>query len=449
MFSVEHWLGGIAASALAWQILTGLLLLFYYEPSDAYTSTMGIINTVPFGSIILSSHLYGAYVMIIAVYLHGLYIMFNGGYKKPRGLQWVLGVLLFALTLGVAFIGYSLTGDVLATDAVDVGKGILTSLGLQSLIPVLFGNGTQLDLFSRLLAWHITIAAAIILFFLIHFYLAEQNGLMPRGRDVGYKAPAVINKADPSLKPWWPRNFVYMVGLAFMVWGIIVLAPSILALPSVYHNIPILFSPYPGPSPTSPQAASVPAYPPWFFLFMYKMADMPFGLSKDVIIGMILPLVILLLIPAFDRSEHLHPMDRPGITALGLIGLTWLIELSVWSVLQPGVPVSPSWAAVVMLPPLLIIAVGVYAIHRFVWPKARDKALNGNAKAGEGKKEWALSKSAASALGYIAGIWAIIDIALSLALNPLAAGPYIGLLWGSALLSLSAAVFSYFYASYL
>ncbi|MFP3198784.1 MAG: cytochrome b N-terminal domain-containing protein [Thermoproteus sp.] len=92
--------------------------------------------------------------MILAVYAHGLHMMLSGGYKKPRVLQWVLGVLLFALTLGISFIGYSLTGDVLATDAVDVGRGILTSLGLQPLIPVLFGNGTELDLFTRLLGWH-------------------------------------------------------------------------------------------------------------------------------------------------------------------------------------------------------------------------------------------------------------------------------------------------------
>ncbi|MFP3198785.1 MAG: hypothetical protein RXR06_02785 [Thermoproteus sp.] len=70
MFTVEHWLGGIAASALAWQAITGLLLLLYYQPSNAYGSTMSVINAVPFGSIILSSHLYGAYIMILAVYAH-------------------------------------------------------------------------------------------------------------------------------------------------------------------------------------------------------------------------------------------------------------------------------------------------------------------------------------------------------------------------------------------
>jgi quinol-cytochrome oxidoreductase complex cytochrome b subunit len=448
MFTVEHWLGGIAASALAWQAITGLLLLLYYQPSNAYGSTMSVINAVPFGSIILSSHLYGAYVMILAVYAHGLYIMLSGGYKKPRVLQWVLGVLLFALTLGISFIGYSLTGDVLATDAVDVGRGILTSLGLQPLIPVLFGNGTELDLFTRLLGWHIIIAAAIILFFVIHFYLAEANGLMPRLKDANYKAPAVIDKSDPRIAPWWPRNFVYMVALALMVWGVIILVPSMLALPGVYQYVPILFSPYPGPSPTSPQAAAVPPYPPWFFLFLYKIADMPLGLKFDMMLGMVAPIIILLLIPAMDRSEKLHPMDRPLITALALVGITWIIELSTWSVFQPGVPVEPSWAALVLLPPLAIIAAGIYALSRY-WSRVRDVAIGGKAEPRRRAEAWSLSKSAAFLLGSVTGILAIVTIALSVALNPTTEGPYIGVLWGSALLLLSASILSYFYASYI
>ena len=445
MFSIEYWLGGIAASALAWQVLTGLLLLFYYEPSNAYSSTMFVIHNVPFGSILLSSHLYGAYIMIFAVYLHGLYMMVKGGYKKPRGFQWVLGVLMFILTLGVAFIGYSLTGDVLATDAVDVGKGILSEIGLQSLAPILFGNGTQLDLFTRLIAWHITIAAAVILLFLLHFYLAEENGLMPRLRDVGYKAPAVIDKR--GLPPWWPRNFVYMVAIALMTWGIIILIPSILALPNVYPNVLILFSPYPGPSPTSPQAAAVPAYPPWFFLVIYKMADMPFGLAVDEILSIAVPAVILLLVPVLDRSDRLHPLDRPGLLALMLVGLTWLIELSVWSAIQPGIPVEPAWAAIVMLPPLAIIIAGVYALHR-LWLRVRSDVLARSPASGK-SSSWALGKSAAVAIGYVTAVLAIINIALSVVLDPISEGPYIGVLWGAALLSLSATVFSYFYSRYI
>jgi quinol-cytochrome oxidoreductase complex cytochrome b subunit len=448
MFNIEYWLGAIATAALAWQALTGLILLLYYQPSNAYDSTMAIIHAVPFGSILLSSHLYGAYVMIFAVYAHGLEVFFRGAHKRPRGAQWVLGVLLFAMTLGVSFVGYSLTGDVLSVDAVGVGKGILTALGLSGIIPVFFGNGTQLDLFTRFLGWHIILAGAIILFFALHFYLAEQNGFMPDPKEVGYKAPAMLRRDDPRIKPWWPRNFAFMLAIVLLTWGIILLIPSILAIPQVLNKVPILFSPYPGPSPTSPQASSVPAYPPWFFLFMYKMADMPFGLATDIVMGIFIPLIVLLVVPALDRGDLLHPLDRPWVTALFIMGLTWVIELSVWGAIQPGVPVEPVWFVLTIIPPVIISFGGMYAIRR-LWVKVRGRVVGLAGNDASSKAGFRLSKDVAIVLGYLTSIVAIVAIAVSFTLNPISNGPYVGMMWGTALISLAASLLTYFYTEYL
>ncbi len=175
---------------------------------------------------------------------------------------------------------------------------------------------------------------------------------------------------------------------------------------------------------------------------------MPFGLKIDEVLSMIVPVIILLIIPALDRNDKLHPLDRPGILALALIGLTWLIELSVWSAIQPGVPVNPSWATLVMLPPLVIIIAGIYVAHRS-WVSVRDKALNGGKAESAKSTSWVLSKPAASIIGYVTAILTIIIIALSLALNPISDGPFIGISWGAALLLLSASIFSYFYTNYI
>ncbi len=167
--------------------------------------------------------------------------------------------MMFAMVMITSFVGYSMTGDVLGVDAVDVGKGILAGLHLSALTPIFFGNGTDLDLFTRLLGWHIILAALIALFFALHFYLAEQNGFMPDLKEAKYKAPALLDKSDPRIKPWWPRNFVFMLGIIALTWGgVILVIPSILAIPQVLDKIPILFSPYPGPSPTSRRPAWFP-----------------------------------------------------------------------------------------------------------------------------------------------------------------------------------------------
>ncbi|CCC80995.1 cytochrome b [Thermoproteus tenax] len=446
MFSIEYWLGAIATSALIWQAITGLLLMLYYEPASAYQSTMYILGNIPFGKILLPSHLYGAYIMIFAVYIHGLYEFFRGNYKRPRGAQWVLGVLLFAITLGTAFLGYSLTGDVLSVDAVDVGKAVVSSIGLSGLIPVIFGAGGSAATYLRFLGWHIILAAAIILFFVLHFYLAEQNGFAPEPAEVGYKAPAVLQRNDPRIKPWWPRNFIFMTGIVFLTWGIILFVPSFLQLPGIVNATPVLFSPYPGPSPTSPQAAGFPAYPPWFFLFIYKMADMPFGLGTDIVMAVFIPLIILLLTPLIDRGDALHPLDRPWITALYLTGLAWVIELSLWGAIQPGVPVEPSWILITILPPPVIIFVGMYAAH-LVWRRAKEAGALKLAPRVKGSG-WPYKK-AAEYFGYISGIFAVVLAALSFALNPATQAPYIGIAWGGALIDLSAALLSYFYVTYI
>jgi len=157
------------------------------------------------------------------------------------------------------------------TDAVDVGKGILSNFpGGNLLEPLFFGNGTSLSLFTRLLGYHIILVALIGLLFGYHFYLAEMNGFMPSRKKANFKAPAKLEEKDPSLNPWYPRNLLYMVELSFFVFGFILIIPSIL---SILHNVPLLFSPYPSVSPTSPLATTIPAYPPWFFLFLYKVLD--------------------------------------------------------------------------------------------------------------------------------------------------------------------------------
>ena len=95
-----YWTGALITIAFTYEVLTGLVLLLYYNPADPYVSTQYVLTTVPFGKLILGTHLYGAYAMIVLVYVHMYRNYFVGAYKKPRELQWIIGVLLLALTIG-------------------------------------------------------------------------------------------------------------------------------------------------------------------------------------------------------------------------------------------------------------------------------------------------------------------------------------------------------------
>ncbi|ABW02756.1 cytochrome b [Caldivirga maquilingensis] len=386
MLSLRYWTGGLVASAFFWQVVTGLILLLYYQPSNPYDSTMSLINNTIWGKVLLASHLYGAYVMIFLMLVHMFRNYFEGSYKRPRELQWFIGVIMGAVTFGIAFFGYSLIGDTLSVDGADVAKGLIQGFpGGSTILTILFGTGSEIEQYTRVLAWHIILAALLMLLLLLHLGLAEQHGIMPDPRRHGYRAPALYDKS--KVPPWWPRNFLYTVAILFWTWGFIILIPSILLmLPP--NSIPILFSPLPGPPPTSPQAASIPPYPLWFFLYVYKIVDFGIpafsgtqGAAVAVTVGGIIPLLFLLLLPFLDRSDKLHPLDRIGFTIVMVwLLVVWLSLYSVLGALTPGVIIPPSIVALITLPPTVVIIGGLLAVRR-IWVN-QLKRYNGTVTAG-------------------------------------------------------------------
>lgn len=370
MYRMKYWLGAMVASAFMFEIITGLFLLLNYYPSSPYSQTIYLMNYIPFGEAILFSHFYGAYFMIVLIYLHLFRNYFDGAYKKPRRLLWVVGLIMFVLTLGVAFTGYSLPADILGVDADGVGTGILAGLPSGRIFGViLFGNGTKLDMYTKLLAWHVILTALIGVFLIIHFLLFEQSGVVPSKR-VMNKVPAVYPKeAWSTFNAWWPRNFVYTLYLLTFVWGLILIVPNLLAN---INGVPFLFSPAPAPSPSNPLAATVPPYPPWFFLFLYKGIDFftPSGTPYNpAVISLLVagvPALYLLALPWLDRSKEMSLHRRSLWAGIGILLITYLLQLSVWAYTAPGVPEPFSVQVGVMLPPLIIAFLSVYTIPKLL-----------------------------------------------------------------------------------
>ncbi len=370
---IWYWTGALISIAFIYQVVSGLLLLIYYNPGNPYVSTENIINSVPYGALMSATHLYGAYAMIVLIYVHMFRNYFKGAYKKPRQIQWILGVLLLAVTMGVGYYGYSLPGDVLAYDATDVGRGIAQSIPLfgNYLVSMGFGDGTTTGLFVRALGLHIILAAVLGGLFGLHFFLAEANNMMPSNREAKYRAPAML-KDDPSYKPWYPFNFVYMIQLGMFTLGFLILVPSIIAL---LPNVPALFSPFPGPPPSSPLALYVPPCPPWFLLPIYKAVDFfdftgsfarlnLYGPLLATYFFAIIPLLYFLGLPFIDAKDDLHPISKPLITSFGILSIIYLVILSAWGALTPGVPIPFSEVAVVLGVPFVIVVAGMYGLNR-------------------------------------------------------------------------------------
>jgi cytochrome b-561 len=136
-FPVHHsyYLGELTLAAFTTLVLTGIFLSFNYEPSStlvrvaeqdvpqAYASIL-YIDSLPFGQVIRSIHHWSADVMIAAAFLHLLRILLTGSYKKPREINWLVGLGLLGLSLVAIFTGYALLDDAFAVTATRIGYGI-------------------------------------------------------------------------------------------------------------------------------------------------------------------------------------------------------------------------------------------------------------------------------------------------------------------------------------
>jgi quinol-cytochrome oxidoreductase complex cytochrome b subunit len=179
-------LGGTAFLCFIILVITGIFLAMYYKPTpgEAYNSVQTIMTTVPMGSLVRSVHHWAANTMIAAVMLHMIRIYFMGAYKKPRELNWVVGVFLLLTVTTFGFSGYLLPWDQLSFWATKIGTGIAGSMpiigGYISLL-LMGGNDIGAETITRFFAIHVLIlpmATAVLLG--MHFLMVRIQGISGR-----------------------------------------------------------------------------------------------------------------------------------------------------------------------------------------------------------------------------------------------------------------------------
>ncbi len=109
-FNLWYYFGSIALLIFGIQILSGIWLTMFYNPSslEAFDSVEYIMRDIKYGWLIRYLHSTGASFFFIVIYLHMFRALLYGSYKKPRELLWIIGVLIFLCLLGECFFGYLL-----------------------------------------------------------------------------------------------------------------------------------------------------------------------------------------------------------------------------------------------------------------------------------------------------------------------------------------------------
>jgi quinol-cytochrome oxidoreductase complex cytochrome b subunit len=175
-------LGSASLFLFIMQVLTGIFLTVYYNPSPdyAYASILYIMNEVQFGWLIRGMHHWGASLMVLVVFIHMIRTFVTASYKYPRELTWLVGIGLLLLTVAMGFTGYLLPWHQMAYWATTVGTAIAGSVPfVGDFILQALRGGPELSALTlqRFYAAHIWILPLLLgLLIGIHLFLIIKHG---------------------------------------------------------------------------------------------------------------------------------------------------------------------------------------------------------------------------------------------------------------------------------
>jgi cytochrome b-561 len=380
-FPVHHtfYLGEITLMAFVMLVATGAFLSINYEPSTRPVMTDGVelpaaylsiqfIDSLPFGKVIRSIHHWSAHIMVAAAFLHLLRILLTGSYKKPRELNWVIGILLLALAVVASFTGYALPFDAFSAAAAKIGYQIAVSIPLIGawLADVVFGGPfpTELSL-PRLNALHILWIPLVIAVLIV-----AHLGIMFLQK---HTQPTYAKKIAPGKilgVPFWPHQALVMA----VVFSIIVGFTAILASQFIAHPVEAF-----GP----PTAETVEMKPDWFLIWVYGLLQMiPAGWGFSFLgikvgpqfLGLVVPILVVvfgLVFPWIDASRQKVPyMEMPSRNpwrtgaALGVVAFFLVTTLAGYKE-DLGLSIPFLWFLTIVVP-LAVTAVTALLIRTFV-----------------------------------------------------------------------------------
>ncbi|RIV22036.1 cytochrome b6 [Alicyclobacillaceae bacterium I2511] len=175
--------GGLTFLTIVTQFLSGIFLAMFYTPDikNAWYSVNYITNDVLLGNVVRGMHFWGASLVIIIMILHMLRVFFTGAYKKPRELNWVLGVLIFIVILALGFTGYLLPWDQKAYWATSVGSqiaGAVPWVGTYIQTLLVGGHTVGALTLTRFYAIHVFfLPAALMVLLGVHFVMIRLQGI--------------------------------------------------------------------------------------------------------------------------------------------------------------------------------------------------------------------------------------------------------------------------------
>jgi quinol-cytochrome oxidoreductase complex cytochrome b subunit len=181
-FTFTYCLGGISFLLFFILTVTGVLLMFLYAPTverayqDIKFLSMGVYN----GQILRNLHRWAAHAMVAIVFLHMVRVFYTRSYRPPREFNWVVGIVLLVLTLGLSYTGYLLPWDQLAYWGITVGTTVASYtplIGDKVRFFMLGGDEVGQPALLRFYAMHCVVLPLLGgAFMAIHFWRIRKDG---------------------------------------------------------------------------------------------------------------------------------------------------------------------------------------------------------------------------------------------------------------------------------
>ena len=355
----DHWsflLGEIALYSFIILLLSGTFLALFFKPSmveivyegsyiplrgspmsEAFASALDISFEVRGGLLMRQVHHWAALLFLSAMAVHMLRVFFTGAFRRPREINWLIGVLLFLLGFVNGFTGYSVVDDLLSGTGLRIAQGIMLSIpvvGSYVSFLIFGGDYPGDDIVARLYTIHILLVPGLILALvtahILLVYYQKHTQYPGAGRTdknvVGY--------------PFFPVYTAKAGGFFFIVFGVTTLLAGLVQINPIW-----LYGPY------DPAIVSAGTQPDWYVGWLDGALRIFPGVETRVF-GITLPWNIivpgLIMMGAFytlaamypffekwvtgDRREH-HVLDRPrnaptrtaiGTAVMAFYGVLWM-----------------------------------------------------------------------------------------------------------------------------
>jgi ubiquinol-cytochrome c reductase cytochrome b subunit len=268
------------------QIITGVFLWMAYSPSSqtAWESVYYIQHEMWGGWLVRGIHHFTAQAMTVLLVLHLMQVVIDGAYKAPREINFLFGMILLVLVLGLSLTGYLLPWDQKGYWATKVATNIMaiTPLIGPELQRLVIGGGEYgHHTLTRFFALHAGVLPALVIAFIAgHIYLFRKHGLTAK---------------EPKSKPdcaFWPDQVLKDVVACLAVLAVVlffIFKPRLFGGGELGASLG---------APADPAESFTAARPEWYFLFLFQFLKAEwlvrlFGHHGELVGAIIIPTVVI------------------------------------------------------------------------------------------------------------------------------------------------------------